>query len=493
MKLWRLVARIGAVGWNGVMKKRNNIHSSPTKRRSSLTKAQSARIGQGDAGGLRAVVDTAAFVDVASGEHWVCLGDREQDTRRFGAYTADLYAIRDWLLEHGITVVAMESTGVYWINLYQVLEDAGLEVGLVNARDLKYVKGRPKTDRLDCQWGRRLLSCGLLRYSFRPVREICEIRAIHRMREQCVEDASRALQRMNKALCEMNVLLRKVVSDLVGVTGTAIIEAILKGERDPGILAGLRDRRIRKSEQEIAKALDGDFRAEQIFLLGQAYRQYCFLRDCLKDYDGAIHERLQKLPTLSEVQPEVREQNEQLMRRATQKSDKVPVYDALSHAQRICGVDLSLVPGIGAGLCLPILLEIGTDMSKWPSEKHFCSWLGLSPNPRKSAGKDLGTRTKKCSSRAAACFRQAAASVSRSDSFLGDFFRRMRARKGGAEAVTATAHRIAKICYLMIARQVQYCEPDRQAHQQQIHERRVKNFMRQAKKLGLQVEPIANS
>lgn len=472
------------------MEDKQQNHSSPT-RQPRHGKSRPSRNGQTRAGGLKPVIESAAFVDVASGEHWVCLGDGDADTRRFGAYTDDLRKIRDWLIQRGITVVAMESTGVYWINLYQVLEDAGLEVGLVNARDLKYVKGRPKTDRLDCQWGRRLLACGLLRHSFRPAREICEIRAIHRMRAQCVEDATRALQRMNKALCEMNLLLRKVVTDIAGVTGTAIIEAILAGERDPARLAGLRDRRIRKSLAEMTRALDGDFRPEQIFLLGQAYRQYRFLLDCLKDYDCAIDERLQRLPSLARIDAGVREINQRQMRRAAQKSDKMPAYDAISHAHRICGVDLSLVPGLGAGLCLALLLEIGTDMSKWPTEKHFCSWLGLSPNPRKSAGKDLGTHTKKCSCRAAAYFRQAAASVSRSDTFLGDFFRRIRARKGGAEAITATAHRIAKICYLMIARQEEFSEPDRGHHQRQIEQRRIRSLRRQARKLGLELTPAA--
>lgn len=486
-----VLVKVGAFGWNGVMKKTQKNHPSTNERRPGRNEARSPRRGQADASGLSPMVASSAFVDVASGEHWVCCGDGEEDTRRFGAYTDELRAIRDWLLERQIKVVAMEATGVYWINLFQVLEEAGMEVGLVNARDLKYVKGRPKTDRLDCQWGRRLLSCGLLRYSFRPVQEICEIRAIHRMRAQCVEDSTRALQRMNKALCEMNVLLRKVVTDIMGTTGTAIIEAILAGERDPSRLAAMRDHRIRKSEAEIARALDGDFRPEQVFLLGQAYRQYRFLLDSLRDYDQAIDERLKRLPGLADIDDQEHELNAQLMRRAAQKSDKAPTYDAISHAHRICGVDLSLVPGLSAGLCLPLLLEIGTDMSKWPTEKHFCSWLGLSPNPRKSAGKDLGTRTKKCSCRAAAYFRQAAASVSRSDSFLGEFFRRIRARKGGAEAITATAHRIAKICYLMILRQQEYREPDQEHHKRQMEQRRIKNLRRQARKLGLELTPLA--
>ncbi len=436
---------------------------------------------------LAAIEPDGAFVDVASGEHWVCIPQErcQENVRRFGAFTRDLHTIRDWLLKHRIRVVGMESTGVYWVNLYQILEDAGLEIGVVNARDLKYVKGRPKTDKLDCQWGQRLLSCGLLRSSFRPCAEICQIRAIFRMREQRVKDASRSLQRMQKALYEMNLLLPKVVSDIGGKTGMAIIEAILAGERDPVKLAKLRDHRIKCDQETIAKALEGDYRPEQIFLLGKALEQYLFLIDGLEDNDKEILQRLRKMPHKAQVDNELRQENLMLMRRAKQKSRTFPRIDAISCAHELCGVDLTAIPGMGPALPLSILLEVGTDMTKWPTSKHFCSWLGLAPNPRKSAGKDLGTRTKKCSTPAANGFRQAAASVTaHKSSYLGEFYRRMRARKGGAEAICATAHKIATIFYTMIKEGREYAEPDIDQYRQTMKQQRLKRLARQAAQLG---------
>lgn len=475
--------------------KKKTTSPNPRKVKTAAKKARSRPSSQVPPSGLEALQPKSAFVDVGSGEHWVCVPKElcQDNVKRFEAYTDQLRAIRDWLLELGVKTVAMESTGVYWINLHQILEDAGLQVGVVNARDLKYVKGRPKTDKLDCQWGQRLLACGLLRNSFRPAQSICEIRAIYRMRSQRVEDASRALQRMNKALCEMNLLLRKVVSDIVGVTGTAIIEAIIAGERDPRKLAESRDHRIRKSRTEIARALDGDFREEQVFLLEQAYKQYRFLVEGLREYDQAIAKRLEALPARKQLAQEDKSANRKLVLRAAQKTDKAPAIDTITLSHQICGVDISRIPGIGAGLCLALLVETGADMAKWPTRKHFCSWLGLSPNPRKSAGKDLGTRTKKCASQAANSFRQAAASVSRSESCLGEFFRRIKARKGGAEAIAATAHKIAAIYYSTIAKQQEYAEPDKTKYLQTLKQRRLRNLRKQARKLGVTIleEPKA--
>ena len=359
-----------------------------------------------------------------------------------------------------------------------------MEVGVVNARDLKYVKGRPKTDKLDCQWGQRLLCCGLLRSSFRPSGEICQMRAIWRMREQRVKDASRSLQRMHKALYEMNLLLPKVVSDIGGKTGMAIIEAILDGGRDPVELAKLRDHRVKCDEQTIAKALEGDYRPEQIFLLGKALEQYRYLIEGLGDYDREIAQRLKKMPSKAVVDNQLRKDNLMLMRRAKQKSRTSPRIDSISCAHELCGVDLTAIPGLGAALPLSLLLETGTNMTEWPTSKHFCSWLGLSPNPRRSAGKDLGTRTKKCSTAAANGFRQAAASVTHSNSYLGEFYRRMRARKGGAEAICAAAHKIATIYYTIIKEGSQYHEPDIDQYRQTIKQQRIKRLARQAAQLG---------
>lgn len=433
----------------------------------------------------------AAFVDIGSGEHWVCVPEDRcgDNVRQYGAYTCDLYAIRDWLTEHGISSVAMESTGVYWINLYQVLEDAGLEVCLVNARDLKMVKGRPKTDKLDCQWGQRLHSYGLLRASFRPAREICAIRSIWRMREQAVRDMSRCIQRMCKALYEMNVLLPKVVSDITGKTGLAIIQSILAGQRDPRVLAAYRDHRCKKSEEEIAKALEGDYRSEQIFLLQAALDQYEFIARQIASYDGEIERRTGQLPVKRTLTDEERKVNAAALARDRSKSNNAVSFDARSAAHELTGVDLAAIPGLGSSLCLCLLFETGTDMTKWPSEKHFASWLGLSPNPNVSAGRNLGTRTKKCASNAAGYFRAAATSLARSHCHLGDFFRRMRARHGGAHAVTATAHKLAVLFYNLISRGEQYRQIDQSAYRDMIREQRINNLKKRAGKLGFLLVP----
>ena len=442
---------------------------------------------------LEMINPNTAFVDIGSGEHWVCVPeDRcEGNVRQFGAFTCDLYKIRDWLLDEGITSVGMESTGVYWIGLYQVLDDAGLEVCLVNARDLKSVKGRPKTDKLDCQWGQRLHSYGLLRPSFRPDKEICAMRAIWRMREQSVRDAGRCIQRMQKALHEMNLLLPKVVSDITGKTGMAIIKAILAGERDPVVLAKLRDHRIKSSEEQIACALHGDYRSEQLFLLQSALRQYEFIVDQLQAYDRKLEQRLGELPRKRSVTIEERTANQKAHARDMGRSHNAPSFDTRSIAQELTGVDLAAIPGLSSSLCLCILLETGLDMSKWPTEKHFASWLGLSPNPRISAGRDLGTRTKKCASRAARYFRQAATSLTHSHCYLGDFYRRMRARHGGAHAITATAHKVAVIFYNLVKNSEEFREIDQSAYRDAVREQKIKNLQKRAKKLGFELTPAA--
>jgi transposase len=435
---------------------------------------------------LKMINPNAAFVDIGSGEHWVCIpeGRCEGNVRKFGAFTCDLYAIRDWIREHHVNSVAMESTGVYWIPLYQVLEDAGVEVCMVNAKALKSVKGRPKTDKLDCQWGQRLHSYGLLRASFRPPKEICAIRSIWRIREQTVRDAGRCIQRMQKALHEMNVLLPKVVSDITGKTGMAIIKAILAGERDPEELAKLRDHRIKRSQKDIARALQGDYRPEQIFLLQAALNQFDFITQQLADYDREIEHRLNELPRKHTVSAQDRVANQKIHLRDINRNRNTPSFDGRSMAHQLTGVDLAAIPGLSSSLCLCLLFETGLDMSKWPTEKHFASWLGLSPNPRVSAGRDLGTRTKKCSSRAARYFRHAATSLSHSHCYLGEFYRRMRARHGGAHAITATAHKIALVFYHMLHNGDPFCTIDPAKYRQQVRERQIQNLKKRAQKLG---------
>lgn len=471
------------------MKPNTGSHSSQA---ATGTHASPPRKGQARAKyrrGLEEIEPDCAFVDVAANEHWVCApeGRSESGVRRFGAFTCDLREIAAWLKSCDVRLVGMESTGVYWVQLYQVLEDAGFEVVLVNARQAKNVKGRPKTDRHDCQWGQRLLRCGLLRGSFRPEGLICQARSIWRMRERRVQDASQATQRMHKALREMNLLLSKALSDIVGETGIRIIEAILAGERDPAALAKLRDKRVRASEATVAKALEGDYRREQLFLLGDAYAQWRFHIDSLASYDAEIADLLGELPDKVEVDDQRRGVNAKACERARGKSAGAVGFDSLSLVQAKCGVDLSAIPGISSSNALGLLCETGADMSAWPDEKHFSSWLSLTPCLSRSAGRQSSSATVKSASRAAARFRQAATCVRNSDCFLGEFFRRMRSRKGPASAITATAHKLARIYYLMLRDEVAYREPDLEDHRRSIRQAQLKRLKRKAHKLGMVV------
>lgn len=440
---------------------------------------------------LEMINPNAAFVDIGSGEHWVCIPPSrgENHVRWFGAFTKDLRDIRDWLLENGVTSVAMESTGVYWINLYTVLEEAGLEVLLVNARELKNVKGRPKTDKLDAKWGQRLHSYGLLRGSFRPEAVICAIRDIWRMREKTVENISQAANRMGKALYEMNVLLPKVVTDITGKTGMSIIRAIVDGERNPEVLSRFRDPRCKKSQKAIAAALDGNYRDDRIFCLGMALNHYQFLLGQLELYDAEIDKRVSDLPIVRELSEDEKEANQAAHASDRKKYSNTPAFDARTAAHELTGVDIAAVPGFSATLSLCVLFETGLDMEKWPSAEHFASWLGLCPNIKRSAGRYMSTSTKKCASHAASYFRQAAVCVSRSQTTFGDFFRRMRARHGGAHAVTATARKLAVLVYTLLKNKEQYKELDRSTYQKAVLEQRKKNLEKRAAKLGFKLVP----
>ena len=444
---------------------------------------------------LERINPSAAFVDIGSGEHWVCIPEDccNENVRRYDAYTSNLYEIRRWLKENGITSVAMESTGVYWIALYQILEEGNIEVCLVNARDLNSVKGRPKTDKLDCQWGQRLHSYGLLKASFRPPAEICEMRSLWRMRSQLVQEMSRTIQRMQKSLHEMNLLLPKVVSDITGKTGMSILEAITKGERDPVKLARLKDPRVKASDEQIAEALRGDYRGEHIFLLKKALEHYRFIESQLSDYDEAIKERLEKIQKVKELNADEKTSNEEEHLKYKKRYPKAPSFASRTLAHEILGIDLGCVPGLSSVILLGLILEIGPDLSKWPDAGHFSSWLGLCPNPRISAGRDLGTRTKKCSNRAARYFRLAAASLRRSQCSLGDFYRRMQSRHGPAHAITATAHKLAVLYYKLVKDGEQYKEINRHEYQQAMAKMRIESLKKRARLLGFELTPLEES
>ena len=366
----------------------------------------------------------AAGIDIGATELYVCVPlDRDpQPIRRFGTFTEDLLAVATWLQQCGVTTVAMESTGVYWIPLFQILETRGLEVCLVNARHVKNVPGR-KTDVQDCQWLQYLHSVGLLRASFRPPETVCAVRSLLRHRDTLVQLAATHTQHMQKALTQMNLQLHHVLSDITGVTGLAILDAILAGERDPTVLASHRDRRIKASAATIAKALVGDYRPEHLFTLRQsvdAYRQYQRL---IGECDREVQNRLAAFAsTLDPAQHPL--PAAPASRRKTRGTSPVPGFDLRTELYRVLGTDLTQVPGLQTPTVHTLFAELGADLSPFPSGGHFASWLGLCPDNRISGGQVLSVKTRHVKHRVAYALRLAAQSLSRSQSVLGGFFRR---------------------------------------------------------------------
>jgi len=403
--------------------------------------------------------------------------------RKFGVYTDQLSEIADWLTECGITSVAMESTGVYWIPCYQVLEERGFAVCLTNARHLKNVSGRPKTDRLDCQWIQRLHSYGFLMASFRPTDAICRIRSIQRHRDSLIQDASRHVQHMQKALHQMNVLLPKVVKDITGVTGMAILQKILDGERTPVKLAKLRNPHCKSTEDEIARALTGDYRSEHLFVLRQAHTAYGFVHQQLRECDREIERLLtaiDKQIDANQTPPPDRTKPQQ----PTRKNQHRFTSDARTLLYECFGTDVTELTGIETTNGLELYTEVGADMSPWATDQHFTSWLGLSPNAQSSGGKMKSSQTRKVTSRAAQIFRMAAKSASRSKTFIGAFYRRMTARLGAPKAMTATARKIAVIFYHMVKERTPFRDLGEAYYTRQQQERTLKRLHRQAQQLG---------
>jgi len=409
-------------------------------------------------------------------------GRDEISVREFGAFTADLEALAAWLKKCGVTSVAMESTGVYWIPLFELLERRGFEVKLVDARHVKNVSGR-KSDVLDCQWIQQLHTYGLLAGAFRPPDEVCVLRSYLRQKEMLRQTASMHIQHMQKALQQMNLLLHNVVSDITGVTGLKIIKAILAGERDPRVLARNRSERCKHSSATIAKSLIGNYREEHLFALQQAVDLYEMYQAKIADCDQAIIKQLEKQPDASDDEPPSPDKPIQARDRVR---DGVDVRDLLF---KKTGVDLFAIPGLAADTLLTLASEVGFDMTPWKTEKHFSSWLGLCPGTRRSGGKVLDAKTKRNPNRAAQAFRMAASSLYRSQTALGAFHRRIKARSSGQQAVTATAHKIARIYYAMLTKGTSYIELGQQAYEQRYKQRRIDHLNRQAKSLGFQLVP----
>ena len=374
--------------------------------------------------------------------------------------------------------MAMESTGVYWIPLFGVLEERGFEVLLVDPRRLKNVPGR-KTDVVDSQWLQQLHTYGLLGGAFRPDEDIRQLRSYLRHRSMLVDYASHHIQHMHKALTQMNIKLQHVVSDITGKTGMDIIQAIIAGERNPEELSKLRDYRVKASETTIAKALHGHWRDEHLFELTQAAELYTTYQDKIAACDRRILALLNTFDDRSQGPPPPK-----TGKKSRRSQHNAPSFDARSHLYRMTGVDLTGIDGIEAHTALKLIGEIGLDMTRWPTVKHFTSWLGLCPGNKITAGKVISSRTKPSANRAAAALRLAANSLHRSDSALGAFFRRMKARMGAPAAITATAHKLARLVYSMLKHGTQYVDAGQDYYERQYQHRVMKNLTQRAKQLG---------
>lgn len=436
--------------------------------------------------GMQKIDKAVAGIDIGSQEIVVCI-EREgaQIVRTFGSYTIDLQTISQWLMENEVKSVAMESTGVYWIALFEELESRGFECKLISSRSIRRVPGR-KSDISDSQWIQTLYSYGLLENSFRPEGEIAKIRTLIRHRAELIQHRAPHILHMQKALLQMNIQISQVLSDIVGNTGQAILRAIVAGERDPYKLAKLRNYRCKKEESEIAKALTGTWRAEHLFILKQSLELYDFYTKEIQRCDEEIEK------TYCQIYPdrEVGEEKEIPKYKSKTHSKNAPHgVQVRQHLRRISGVDLTAVHGMSDSLAQTIVSEVGTDMSKFPNEKHFCSWLGLAPKHEISGGKVLKERTMKTKNRAGQAFRLAANSVMRADCYFGALYRRQKARLGPAQAVVATAHAMARVVYRMLKYKVEYEPLSVSEYEKRYREQQVKYLHQKATKLGFQLTP----
>ena len=434
---------------------------------------------------LHVLQPNAAGIDIGATEIYIAVPeDRAQESVRcFGTFTEDLHAAAQWLKSCSIDSIAMESTSVYWIPVFQVLDSYGFDVILVNARHVKNVPGR-KTDVQDCQWLQYLHSVGLLRGSFRPAQNICAIRSLLRHRDTMVKSASSHVQHIQKALTQMNLQIHNVISDIVGVTGLSIINAIVAGERDREKLANLTDPRIKADRKTILKSLEGDFRSEHLFTLKQAISSYRHYQHMIRDCDLEIENHLNTVD--SDIDVDV-PPTPPSSRSKSKAKDDGSIFDLRRHLHRLFGTDLTLVDGISTLTSQVLYTEIGPDLSMFPTANHFCSWLGLSPQNKISGGKILSSRTRPGSNRAAQALRISANTLIRSKSYLGDYYRRMRTRLGAPKAITATAHKLARIIYHLIKNRKPFDETTFAEQERNHQERMKKRFISRAKSLGLQL------
>ncbi len=431
---------------------------------------------------LSIVYPHCAGIDVGSQQHWVAVHPdaAKESVRRFGGFSDDLQTLADWLEGLGVRQVAMEATGVYWIPLYEVLDARGFEVHLVNARATRQVTGR-KSDVLDCQWIWQLMTHGLLRSAFRPADAVCTLRSLVRQRSTKVQDQSRCIAHMQKALTQMNVQLDQVVSDLTGKTGMAILRRLVAGERDPRVLAQLRDRRLHADEETVARSLQGNWRTEHLFALSQALAQFDFLGEQIRACDGAIGQSLEQMPAVGTGEVEMAKPMKSPHRSAQQQT---ALHRAL---HTMLGVDLTRIPTIAIDTALVLASEIGADLRRFPSSEQFCAWLGLAPPTQKTGGKPLPGKAPMVFNRAGQALRQAAVNARRSESFLGASHRARLARMDKSSAVKATAHQLARWIYALLTQGQAYVERGIEAFEAQRRDRQLHALQRKAAKLGATV------
>ena len=416
---------------------------------------------------LTLIHPNAAGIDIGSASHYVAVPPErdEEPVREFASFTKDLYALADWLKACGVDTVAMESTGVYWIPLFEILESRGFKVLLVNARHVKNVSGR-KSDVLDCQWLQQLMTYGLLRGAFRPTDEICVLRSLWRQRAMLLKLQARHVQHMQKALTQMNIQLANVITDVVGETGQKILRAIVAGERDGETLAAMRHQRIHASQAEIASSLQGNWRSEHLFALKQALAGFDFIGTQLQECDREIEKQMQSLQA-HEGEP---------AKGRTRKRRNSPNFDLRTQLYKMCGVDLTRIDGIDVTTALAVIAETGVDMTRFPSVAHFTSWLGLCPGTKITGGKVMSGKTKRV-----------AQSLHHSKTALGAYYRRMCARMDKPKAVTATAHKLARLIYTMLCKGEEYTDQGQAYYEERYRERVLQQLAKRAEKLGMKL------
>jgi transposase len=471
-----------------------------TRRASSsegrIDKNQRRKLGRQiwtDNPGLDVVHPDAAGIDVGNSEHYVAIASEKstEPVQRFGCFTNDLRNLARFLKAHGIRSVAMQSTGVYWIPLYDILEDEGLEVYLVNARDTRNLPGR-KSDVQESQWLLKLHTYGLLRNSFRPTSEIRILRTYWRQRAEQVQMASECVNRMQKCLTQMNLQLANVISDIMGQTGQRILRAILAGERDAEKLADMRDYRIQASRDEIVASLTGNWRPELLFSLKQEMDRYDFCQGQIAECDQQIQPHLCTLP----ARPQATERDASERAAASRKKNKKaqgnsPGFALDKELVRISGVDFTRIDGINVMTAQTVISEVGLDMTRWKTESHFASWLGLCPNNAVSSGKVLRRDSRKIVNRAATAFRIAASTLRLSDSYLGAQFRRFRSKLGAPKAITAMAHKLAVLFYRMLRLGQEYVDRGQNFYEERYRQQQISLLNRRAAQLGFSIVPAS--